>query len=159
MKGEPAASSYDTTEQNDREVVSVDGVDQRDGLGFPSLLRAFRERAGLSQSALARRAGLDPSFINRLESGQRTADRTVAMRLVAALGLDQADTDRLLAAGGYLPDTLARIGPDDPTLQTVVRILTDERLSPEDRAEFREVIRLLARRWQPDASTPRPSAP
>ncbi|HLZ08395.1 MAG TPA: helix-turn-helix transcriptional regulator, partial [Chloroflexota bacterium] len=38
---------------------------------FGVLLRTLREQAGLSQSALARQAGLDPSFVNRLESGRR----------------------------------------------------------------------------------------
>src|SRR5579884_2802986 len=120
---------------------------------FGSLLRAYRERAGLSQSALARRAGLDPSFINRLESGQRSAERSVAERLISALGLDASDTDRLLAAGGHLPALFSRVGLHDPTLHLVVRILTDDRLTPEDRDEFREVIRLIGQRWLRHAGT------
>jgi transcriptional regulator with XRE-family HTH domain len=114
---------------------------------FGALLRAARERAGLSQSALARKAGLDPSFINRLESGQRSADRAVATALVAALGLGDAEGDRLLAAGGHLPAVFARLGLQDPTLQLVARILADERLSAEDRAAFRQAIELIGRRW------------
>ena len=38
---------------------------------FSALLREFRSRAGLSQNALARRAEIDPAYINRLESGAR----------------------------------------------------------------------------------------
>lgn len=114
---------------------------------FGCLLRAYREKAGLSQSALARRAGLDPSFVNRLESGQRSAERSVAEKLIAALELPPADTDRLLAAGGHLPALFTRIGLQDPTLHLVVQILSDDRISPEDRDEFREVIRLIGQRW------------
>ncbi len=128
-------------------------LEQNGTVSFGSLLRAYRERAGLSQSALARRAGLDPSFINRLESGQRSAERSVAEKLINALGLDPADTDRLLAAGGHLPALFSRIGLHDPTLHLVVRILTDDQLTPEDRDEFREVIRLIGQRWLRHAGT------
>src|SRR5439155_19247951 len=91
--------------------------------GVPSALGRYRERAGLSQSALARLAGLDASFINRLESGQRAAERGVADTLIAALALPEAEANALLAAGGYLPPALARLGLDDPTLQLVVQTL------------------------------------
>jgi len=133
-------------------------TDHHDAESFGGLLRTYRERARLSQSALARRAGLDPSFVNRLESGQRSAERSVAEKLVAALELTSAETDRLLAAGGHLPALFARVSLSDPTLQLVVQILSDERLSPADRDEFREVIRLIGQRWQdsrPATSPPR----
>jgi transcriptional regulator with XRE-family HTH domain len=118
---------------------------------FGQVLRTLRERAGLSQSALARRAGLDPSFVNRLESGQRGADRAVAEALIDGLGLAPADADRLLAAGGHLPALFARLGLHDPTLQLVAQVLADERLSPEERAAFRQVVELIGRRWRPAA--------
>lgn len=118
-----------------------------DGDNFGAVLRSLRERARLSQSAVARRAGLDPSFVNRLESGQRNAERSIAERLAVALDLESADADRLLAAGGHLPILFARVGLRDPTLQTVVRILGDERLSPNERDDFREIIRLIGERW------------
>jgi transcriptional regulator with XRE-family HTH domain len=104
------------------------------------LLRALREKAGLSQSALARRAGLDPSFINRLESGQRGAERAVAEALVLALELPPEEADRLRAAGGYLPPDLARLGLDDPTLRLVVQVLTDDQVSPAEREAFRQTV-------------------
>jgi|SRR5579884_1232541 len=152
---------------------------------FGSLLRSYREKAGLSQSALARRAGLDPSFVNRLESGQRSAERSVAQKLVDALDLGHAESDRLLAASGYLPAAFEVIFQDpdlyslirsladeqmsrtrlaalhgamdlleDPTLQIVSRVLSDERLPPVDRDEFRRVIALIARRWLPTDDHP-----
>lgn len=111
--------------------------------GFAPLLRTFRERAGLSQSALARLARLDPSFVNRLESGQRAAERAVVEALSHALALSPADADRLRAAAGFIPPALARIGLDDPTLQLVVAVLTDERLGPAERAAFRRGIEAL----------------
>jgi transcriptional regulator with XRE-family HTH domain len=128
-------------------------AERSEGASFANLLRTLRERAGLSQSALARRAGLDPSFVNRLESGQRTAERSVVEKFIAALELDQTDADLLMAAGGLLPTLFDRVGLQDPTLQLVVQILSDERLSPEDREEFREVIRLIGRRYRPRSDT------
>ena len=118
-----------------------------EGDSFGAVLRTLRERAHLSQSAVARRAGLDPSFVNRLESGQRSAERSIAERLATALDLEPADADRLLAAGGHLPSLFARVGLQDPTLQIVVRILGDEKLPPNDRDDFREIIRLIGQRW------------
>lgn len=109
---------------------------------FGSLLRSFRERVGLSQSALARRAGLDPSFVNRLESGQRSAERSVAEKLVEALELGPAETDRLLAAGGYLPAAFERI-VSDPEVYDLIRSLIEDPASSVRLRELREALRLL----------------
>jgi transcriptional regulator with XRE-family HTH domain len=107
---------------------------------FGVMLRSLRERAGLSQSALARLAGLDPSFINRLESGRRGVERPIADALVVALSLPAREADRLLAAGGFLPPSLAKVGLDDPTLQLVVDFLTAGPLAPTERAAFHRSV-------------------
>ena len=73
------------------------------GTGFHVLLRSYRLRAGLSQVRLAELAGLDRSFLNRLESGQRCPSRMVVLRLARALGLDERDRAALLFAAGYAP--------------------------------------------------------
>jgi transcriptional regulator with XRE-family HTH domain len=118
--------------------------DNAPGLGGPDrfggMLRSLRERAGLSQSALARLAGLDPSFINRLESGRRGVERPIADALVVALSLPAREADRLLAAGGFLPPSLAKAGLDDPTLQLVVDFLTAEPVGPTERAAFHRAV-------------------
>ncbi len=105
-----------------------------------ALLRSYRERAKLSQSALARLAGLDASFVNRVESGQRGAEREPVEALIRALQLPPEEADRLLAAAGHLPAVFMRVGLHDPTLQLVARILTDESLSAADRAAFRRIV-------------------
>jgi len=66
---------------------------------FASLVRRWRLAAGLSQEALASRAGLSVEAIRRLEQGTRTAPRreTVAL-LAAALKLPPADRARFEAA-------------------------------------------------------------
>jgi transcriptional regulator with XRE-family HTH domain len=113
---------------------------------FGALVRSYRERAKLSQSALARQAGLDASFINRVESGQRGAEREPVEALVGALQLAPEEADRLLAAAGHLPALFLRVGLHDPTLQLVARILTDESLTAAERADFRQVVARLGAR-------------
>jgi transcriptional regulator with XRE-family HTH domain len=55
---------------------------------FGTLLRRYRLAAGLSQEALAERAGLSAAAISALESGRRTAPRPDTVTLLAtALGL------------------------------------------------------------------------
>jgi|SRR5579875_1855305 len=90
---------------------------------------------------------MDPSFVNRLESGQRSADRAVTEKLAAALNLSPLETDRLLAAAGHLPALFARVGLQEETLQLVARVLVDEQLTPSDKAEYRQVIEAISRRW------------
>jgi transcriptional regulator with XRE-family HTH domain len=81
---------------------------------FAALLRALRLETGLSQNGLARRAGIDPAYINRLErpgqlrrGGQpirgSLPSRAVLCRVARVLGLDLIATDRLLYAAGLAP--------------------------------------------------------
>lgn len=79
------------------------GEPVRAGRGFHELLRAYRARSGLSQVRLAAAAGIDRSFLSRLENGQRWPSRVVVLRLARPLGLDDADRAALLMAAGYSP--------------------------------------------------------
>ena len=84
---------------------------------FPDLLRKYRERAGLSQNALADRTGKDPGTVNRLESGKRApVNRETLLTLADALRLTAEEQDDLLAAAGHLPDAFTRAGPRDADL-------------------------------------------
>lgn len=122
-------------------------TDPGGGMSFGDLLRRYREQRRLTQSALARQAGLDPSFINRLEHDQRGAERPIVDKLAAGLGLSLEETDDLFARAGYLPPSFGQLGLTDPTLRLVAQILTDPRINPADRADFRDVIRLIGARW------------
>ncbi|MGW6200285.1 helix-turn-helix domain-containing protein [Kribbella sp. NPDC055110] len=62
------------------------------------LLRTFRIRAGLTQAALAEKAGLSEQAISVLERGTRTRPRIDTVRsLTAALALTPTETDRFLS--------------------------------------------------------------
>ncbi len=116
-----------------------------------ALLRGWRERAGLSQNALARRMGVNPAYVNRLEHGGRGAhNRELLENAATALDLSAAERDRLLALGGHWPSALTRLGPSDPTLGLVAAILADPAIDERERSLFRLHVRLAALRWRPE---------
>jgi len=55
------------------------------GAIFGEVLRAARERAGISQEELAFRAGIDRTFVSRLERGIRQPTITTLIGLSSAL--------------------------------------------------------------------------
>src|SRR5690349_8856354 len=123
-------------------------MDEHDAVG--SLVRAWRERAGLSQNALARRMGVNPAYVNRLEHGGRGAqNRELLLSVAAALGLAAAERDELLAAAGHWPAAVEMLGAADPTLRLVADLLADPNLSVRDKALFRLHVRLAALPWRP----------
>ncbi len=119
--------------------------------GFGAAVHAHRVRQELSLNQLARRAGVDPAYIHRIES--RVVERpplprrAVVLNIAAALGLDRRATDELLAQAGYAPDAVLSLGGWDEALASVADLLGDPALSGPAKAEFREVLRILARRW------------
>lgn len=118
---------------------------------YGETLAAARQTAGLSQHALAKAAGVDASYVNRLERGERQApDADLTRRFAAALALDPAAADALTVAGGGLPAALARLGPLDPTVLLLADLLADPAIPAPERADLRRIIALLARRWRPD---------
>lgn len=54
---------------------------------FGEHLRALRTSAGLSQEALAEKAGLHRNYIGHIKRGEKTASLDVLVRLAAALKL------------------------------------------------------------------------
>jgi transcriptional regulator with XRE-family HTH domain len=116
---------------------------------FPTLLRAYRERMGLSCNEVARAVGCDPSYVSRLERGEREPPRrrvVEALGLVLQLGIDEQDA--LLVSAGYAPATVALLGRWDPTLQAVAAVLTDGAVPDHDIERFRTVITTLATEWR-----------
>jgi|SRR5438046_10538986 len=84
------------------------------------ILLQARTRAGLSQRALARRAGTAQSVIARIEQGRTSPTWETLQRLLAALGLEvNAQLEPRVVVGSHM-------------LEDVPRIL---RLTPEQRLE------------------------
>jgi len=89
-----------------------------------ALLSVARERAGMSQRELAKRARTAQSVVARIELGETSPSWSTLARL-------------LKAAGFAISATLRRIHVDPQVLDDVPRILA---LSPEDR--LREVAQM-----------------
>jgi transcriptional regulator with XRE-family HTH domain len=70
---------------------------------FGNLLKAYRLAAGLTQEALAERAGLGVRSIQGLERGENRPQQDTAERLATALGLDAVAHARFLAATTPVP--------------------------------------------------------
>jgi transcriptional regulator with XRE-family HTH domain len=123
---------------------------------FGSLLRALRIRAGFSQNQLARRAGVDPAYVNRLErasaSSSSLPSRKVVLALADSLEAGPVDVERLLVAAGLCPESIVRLGGWDQSLGDIAAVLGDDRLTSDDRAELRELLRIVAARWRSGAA-------
>lgn len=116
---------------------------------FATLLRQYRDRAGESCNTLARAVYVDPSYISRLERGEREPPRRpIVERIAAALRLGVEAQDALLVSAGYAPATVAVLGHWDSALQEVADVLTDGRLTDAEMDAFRTVIHLVAARWR-----------
>jgi transcriptional regulator with XRE-family HTH domain len=126
-------------------------TEEADARGFGAAVHAHRQRLGVSLNQLARRAGVDPAYIHRIESraSQRPPlpRRAVVLAIAAALELDRRASDALLAQAGYTPTAVIELGGWDDALATVAELLADPRLPGPAKAEFREVLRILGRRW------------
>ena len=57
-------------------------------MSIVSIVREARRRAGLTQAALAKKAGVPKSTVGRIESGARTPSVELVERLVRAAGLE-----------------------------------------------------------------------
>ena len=92
--------------------------------GAAELLAAARERAGMSQRELARRARTAQSVVARIELGETSPSWLTLKRLLKAAGFD-------------LSTALERLEVDPAVLDDVPRIL---QLTPEER--LREVAQV-----------------
>ena len=122
------------------------------GNRFGEVLRALRTARGISQAAVAARAGIDRSYVNRMEAGERGAPAGPAVEaLIGALRLDPAEADRLTAAAGLLPRALRRLGPDDPTVLLLAERLADPALAAGARDALRVTVEAIVRHWSTEA--------
>ena len=116
---------------------------------FASLLRSYRERSNRSRNNLAHEVGVDPSYLTRIEHGDREPPRQHIVEAIArALRLAVADRNRLLVAAGYAPLSVVQLGTWDDTLQAVADVLNDSRLSAEERQQFKDVVQMISARWR-----------
>ena len=121
---------------------------------FGAQLKACREAAGLTQRGLARASGVNSAIVSRLESDDRApSGEEQVQALAVAMRLELAETDRLLAAAGFWPAVFRAVGPADPSLLAVARLLVSERVDASAKRCLRGVIAELARYWLAEPAT------
>ena len=123
---------------------------------FGQMLARLRQTQRLSQNQLAQRAGLNHSYISRLESGDRgDPSRTVVEQFVGALGLDPdgRDADELRMAAGFLPVDPAHLLTGETSLAKIAALLEDARLPDVSRATLRRMLALLVEEYSRIADT------
>ncbi len=80
-------------------------------MDFPTLLRKYRERRGLSQAQLAEKIGVARSGISMIETGERTPeeyDTIMALADILDLTPDERSEYGFLASVAHVPDATAR---------------------------------------------------
>jgi dTDP-glucose pyrophosphorylase/DNA-binding XRE family transcriptional regulator len=90
-------------------------MEKNPGFQFGQLMRQSREAADISQRALARKVGLDVSYINRLESGERRPRRQTLLKLASALGIKGRQLDAWFMASDLAPMPLLAGLSDETT--------------------------------------------
>ena len=82
-------------------------------MDFRSLLEAYRIEANLSKNELARLAGIDGSYLSRVERGiYPPPRRDKILAIASALGLTQEEKDALLLSAEYAPDPAPKEEPE-----------------------------------------------
>lgn len=79
-----------------------------DAPSFAARLKELREKAGLSQYELAKRAGLSRQAISHIEAGNREPGWNTVLKLAQALGVN------VLAFTDEPPEGVADQGDDEP---------------------------------------------
>ncbi len=93
-------------------------------MGLKERIKEAREALGFNKSELARRCGVDPSAINKLESGDT---RTLSGELLLALSEALSVNPFFLARGRARPDhlTAKRRTERDGMIQDIIQSLHD----------------------------------
>lgn len=118
-------------------------------LPFKDLLPLIRERRGVSQGEMGRRAGLTKGHASRLEDGSRNPTRETVNALADALGLHDYDRDALMVAAGYVPSDPLHILVDEPVIGRLASVLADPTIPADVRDGIREML------WQVVRIVPR----
>ena len=107
--------------------------------GFGEYLRGLRKRAGLSQRELAQQAGIDFTYLSKIENGRVDPPGEMTMRALArALGTEAED---LLARARKMPRDLKQlVAQGSPEKTLLLRRIAQTPMTPE---RVQRMLRLL----------------
>ncbi len=96
---------------------------------FGERVVVYRNRLGMRQNALADRAGLTPSHLNRIEKGaRRPPEADTVLRMAGVLRLSAEEAEAFVTSAGYSP-LILRTGHGLSYSSPTVAPPSDDRLS------------------------------
>lgn len=98
------------------------------------VLSLLRQKAGVTQTELAKSAGISRSMIAQLEIGERKPSRKVLKAICAAMNVSEDDERQLLLAYQYSP-----IGETPEQIEAFLR--ADRNLRPEQVQSIAALVR------------------
>lgn len=93
-----------------------------------------------SQSRVAEAAGLNHSYVSRMEAGTRIPSREVIDRLAFVMSSKPYDHDRLLTLAGYMPHDLDGLMKNQRECRDLLAYLTDDSIDLSQRNAVRVVV-------------------
>lgn len=119
---------------------------------FCRLMRGFRERANRSRNSLAYQIGVDPSYLSRIEHGDREPPKPHIIHAFGrGLNLTLEEENRLLVSANCAPLTEVGRGGEpitwNGTHQIVEDVLNNGNLSSEVKESFRNVVETIGQMW------------
>jgi transcriptional regulator with XRE-family HTH domain len=115
---------------------------------FADCLIQYRKRRGLKATPLGIMAGVDPSYLSRLERGiMDHPSIEVVTSLAIAMELSHVERDQLLMAARYLPADVPSSVENSETVYAVLTVLNNEAIPRADRTRFARTIKGIAEHW------------
>jgi len=119
-------------------------------LDWESPLRVWREKRGLSQRKLASKAGVSPSYLAEIETGQKPGSADALLALARALDIEMESlvtSNRLQLAFGHLKQFIEAGASESEAIKesdAVIAALKEHGVANLDLAELKERLRNLA---------------
>lgn len=107
---------------------------QQSDVGGGRVLSSLRQRAGITQTQLAKSAGISRSMVAQLEIGERKPSRKMLKAMCDAMSVSEDDERQLLLAYQYSP-----VGETPEQIEAFLR--ADRNLRPEQVQSIAALVR------------------
>jgi transcriptional regulator with XRE-family HTH domain len=111
---------------------------------FGKFLKEARLKKGINQRRLALLSGIDPGYVNKLESGKMPPPSPKVLKNIASvLGMDEL---QLYLRAGYITDDLTKKLTDEPEFSMMFYAL--KVLSKEEQKNILDFIKFKLENWE-----------